>query len=99
MAKYISGGFDLRLRVELLKEDPDLANQFLMWKNRNRITTDALTWPVPEGVSALYSDNPISYPLGLLNSFEELLAALHGRGVATLDLTPVCLTISEATGA
>ncbi len=37
------------------------------------------------------------YPLGLRRDPEELFDALHERGIATVGLTPVCLTIGEQT--
>jgi hypothetical protein len=96
MTKYISGGFDLRLRIELVPDEPWFADQCLVPEIRNRISADGMVWPPPEAVSDFYFSNLISYPLGLLNDLDELLAALHERGVTTVNLTPVCLTISEA---
>lgn len=97
LTEYRSGGFDLRIRVELLADDPSLERQWLLPANRNRISTDAMVWPMPEEVSRFYLETPRSYPLGCLKDYDELLSALRDRGVATANYTPICLTISDAT--
>lgn len=95
MTEYYSGGFDLRVPVESLPDDPSLVHQWLVPTNRNRISTDAMTWPIPEEVSKYERETPWSYPLGSPNNFSDLLSDLHKRGVVTLNFTPVCLVISE----
>lgn len=97
MTKYFSGGFDLRFRAELLPEDPGLADQFLVPENRNRITADGLVWPSPKEVDDFLMSQPISHPLGLSNNLHGFLPALREHGIATVNLTPVCLTLSETT--
>lgn len=96
MTEYYSGGFDMRVPIELLTGDPGLERQWLVPENQNRISADAMVWPMPEEVSRFYEETPRSYPLGCLNSFSELLSALHERGVVTMNYTPICLTISDA---
>jgi hypothetical protein len=96
MTEYYSGGFDLRVSLESLTDEPTLQKHWLVPANQNRISADAMVWPMPEEVSRFYQETPRSYPLGCLNNFSELLSALRERGVATMNYTPICLTISEA---
>ena len=97
MTEYYSGGFDLRIPVEALPDDPSLADQWLVPENRNRISTDAMTWPMPEEVSKYCEETQWGYPMGCINNFSELLSDLHKRDVVTANFTPVCFTISEVT--
>jgi hypothetical protein len=97
MEEYYSGGFDLRIPVEALPDDPLLAGHWLVPTNRNRISTDATAWPMPEEVFKYCVETPWSYPMGCINNFSDLLSELHKRGVVTANFTPVCFTISEVT--
>src|SRR5260370_36663126 len=95
MAMRISGGFDMRVRVELQEEDLRQVGQYLLPENRNRVSADLSVWIRMDGVEEFLFNDPVSYPLGLLSNLDELFAGLHGRGVATANQTPVSLTISE----
>jgi hypothetical protein len=97
MVKRISGGFDLRLPIDLLKEDPCLINQFLVPENQHRITTDSLVWSTPQEIADFLIGQAVGYPLGLPTNLDQFVAALHERGVSTAGLIPVCVTLSEAT--
>ena len=96
MTIRICGGFDLRVKFELQKEDLRQVAQYLIQENRNPISADPSVWIRTDGVEEFLFTNSVSYPLGLVSDFEGLLAGLHGRGVATADQTPVSLTISDA---
>lgn len=95
MTKRISGGFDLRMRTDLQKEDPCQVDQYIVPNNRNPISADPSVWLRTDGVEEFLFNNRVSYPLGLFSSLEELMDDLRGRGVSTVDQTPVSLTISE----
>jgi hypothetical protein len=92
----ISGGFDLRVSVEFQEDDLRQVAQYLLPENRNPVSADPSVWVRIDGVEEFLFKDPVSYPLGLLNSLDELLAGLHSQGVATANQTPVSLTISQA---
>lgn len=96
LTEYYSGGFDMRVPIESLTRDPELERQWLVPENQNRISTDAMVWPMPEEVSRFYEETARSFPMGCLNNFGELLSALHERGVVTVNYAPICLTIPDA---
>jgi hypothetical protein len=97
MTKRISGGFDLRMRVDLQEEDPRQVDQYLMPHNRNPICADPSIWLRTDEVADLLMKESVSYPLGLPINLDELLARLHERGIATINQSPVSLTIAEQT--
>lgn len=97
MRMRISGGFDLRMRVNVQEQDSRLVGQYLLSENQNPISADPWAWTRTDEVGDLIVNDPVSYPLGLPNKLDDLLAALHERGIATANLSPVCLTISEET--
>ena len=96
MTKRISGGFDMRTRVELQKEDPRQVDQYLVPELRNPISADPWIWTRTVEMDSFIAEGNISYPLGLLDKIDELTAKLRARGITTVNMSPVCLTISEA---
>lgn len=94
---HVSGGFNLRTRVELQKEDPRQMDQYLVPGNRNPISADTSVWLVPDDVDALIQDATQEFwtPLGLATSLEQLIHACKESKIRFEDLSPVCLTITE----
>lgn len=86
----------MRTRVELQKEDPRQVDQYLVPELRNPISADPWIWTRTVETDSLTPNESISYPLGLMDNYDELTAVLRERSIATADMSPVCLTISEA---
>lgn len=97
MEKRISGGFDLRVRMGLQDNDLRQRDQYLIPDKRIPISADLWIWARPDEVGDFMLKDPESYPMGLRKSLDDLFIGLHKRGIATTNLSPVCLTISEAT--
>ncbi len=98
MEKRISGGFDLRINLRnLQRQHPSQVNQWLSPEKRSLISADASVWIRTAEVSDFLASDPVSYPLGLWGNLDDLVVALHAQGIETATLTPLCLTISEAT--
>lgn len=95
MTKRISCGFDLRVRIDLQEEDPRQADQYLVPELRNPTSADPWIWTRADQLDDLIVNEPISHPLGLRNSLDELLAACRERRIETTNMSPICLTISE----
>lgn len=99
MTKRLSGGFDLRVRAGLQKADSRQVNQYLVPENRTPICADPSVWKRSDDVDDFMAKDTASYPLGLRDNLDDLVASLHERGITTTNLIPVCLTISEAKAA
>jgi hypothetical protein len=95
--KYVSGGFNLRIRVDLQKNNPCQIEQFLVPERRNPISADTRVWLVPNDVDRLIQDSTHEFwsPLGLAKNLDLLLQACKEREIGSEDLSPVCLTITE----
>jgi hypothetical protein len=95
MTKRISGGFDMRTKVEFQEEDPRQANQYLVPELRNPISGDPWIWTRPAQMDNFIPNETTSYPLGLVDNVDELASGLRQQGIATVNMSPLCLTITE----
>jgi hypothetical protein len=81
----------------LQEENLRQVDQYLLPENHNPISADPWIWTRTNEVSDFMRNDPASYPLGLLDNLDKLLVRLHERGIATVNQSPISLTISEAT--
>lgn len=93
MEKRISGGFDLRTRIDLQVEDLRQRDQYLIPEHRIPISADPWIWDRPDTVDSYLLKEPESYPMGLRNNLRKLLTDLHEEGIVFSDVSLVCLLI------
>ena len=93
----VSLGFDLRLNPDLQKDNPSQQNQHLVPALRSPVSVDQNVWVETEEIESLMDGvlPDFANPLHLAKSLELLVDACQNRGIATINLWPVCVTTVE----